>query len=100
MLGHAAAPSTYQLTTACSCDVVCSGFDPLSLGADANNLKWYVQAELQNGRWAMLAVAGILFPELLSSIGFSWPGAGVSGGSNACVLSSILSSSSSSSSSS
>jgi hypothetical protein len=22
----------------------------------------------------MLAVAGILFPELLSSIGFSWPG--------------------------
>jgi hypothetical protein len=34
----------------------------------------YQQAELQNGRWAMLAVAGILFPELLSSIGFSWPG--------------------------
>jgi hypothetical protein len=37
----------------------------------------YVQAELQNGRWAMLGVAGILFPELASNIGISWPGAGV-----------------------
>eukprot|EP00197_Chlamydomonas_leiostraca_P002672 CAMPEP_0202857030 /NCGR_PEP_ID=MMETSP1391-20130828/117_1 /ASSEMBLY_ACC=CAM_ASM_000867 /TAXON_ID=1034604 /ORGANISM="Chlamydomonas leiostraca, Strain SAG 11-49" /LENGTH=258 /DNA_ID=CAMNT_0049535777 /DNA_START=9 /DNA_END=785 /DNA_ORIENTATION=+ len=53
------------------------GFDPLGLGKDEQALKWYVQGELQNARWAMLAVAGILVPELLSSIGFSWPGAGV-----------------------
>lgn len=37
----------------------------------------YVQAELMNGRTAMLAVAGIIFPELLSNLGLSWPGAGV-----------------------
>ena len=36
------------------------GFDPLSLGKDEAALKWYTQAELQNGRWAMLGVAGIL----------------------------------------
>eukprot|EP00195_Chlamydomonas_chlamydogama_P006919 CAMPEP_0202889710 /NCGR_PEP_ID=MMETSP1392-20130828/299_1 /ASSEMBLY_ACC=CAM_ASM_000868 /TAXON_ID=225041 /ORGANISM="Chlamydomonas chlamydogama, Strain SAG 11-48b" /LENGTH=260 /DNA_ID=CAMNT_0049573105 /DNA_START=66 /DNA_END=848 /DNA_ORIENTATION=+ len=53
------------------------GFDPLGLGTDSERLNWYVQAELQNGRWAMLAVAGILFPELASNIGISWPGAGV-----------------------
>lgn len=53
-------------------------FDPLGLGKNADNLKWYVQGELLNARFAMLAVAGILVPELLSSIGFSWPGAGVS----------------------
>lgn len=46
-----------------------NGFDPLSLGEDPANLKWYVQAELQNGRWAMLGVAGILIPELLTKIG-------------------------------
>ena len=34
-----------------------NGFDPLGLGEDPENLKWYVQAELQNGRWAMLGVS-------------------------------------------
>ncbi|GIL88996.1 hypothetical protein Vretimale_16284 [Volvox reticuliferus] len=53
------------------------GFDPLYLGADPSKLKWYAQAELVHSRFAMLAVAGILFPELLSNIGFAWPGAGV-----------------------
>ncbi|KAI5063112.1 hypothetical protein GOP47_0021659 [Adiantum capillus-veneris] len=46
-----------------------NGFDPLSLAEDPANLKWYVQAELQNGRWAMLGVAGMLFLDLLTKIG-------------------------------
>lgn len=53
------------------------GFDPLKLGEDPEALKWYQQAELQNGRWAMLGVAGILGPEIATKIGISWPGAGV-----------------------
>ena len=36
------------------------GFDPLGLGKNEAALRWYQQAELQNGRWAMLGVAGIL----------------------------------------
>lgn len=36
------------------------GFDPLGLGSDPERLTWYAEAELQNGRWAMMAVAGIL----------------------------------------
>ena len=35
----------------------------------------YQQAELQNGRWAMLGVAGVLFPELLASAGLGGPAA-------------------------
>eukprot|EP00271_Cylindrocystis_brebissonii_P013081 TRINITY_DN32655_c0_g1_i1.p1 TRINITY_DN32655_c0_g1~~TRINITY_DN32655_c0_g1_i1.p1 ORF type:complete len:252 (-),score=46.89 TRINITY_DN32655_c0_g1_i1:452-1207(-) len=46
-----------------------NGFDPLGLGEDPDALKWYVQAELQNGRWAMLGVAGILIPEILTTAG-------------------------------
>jgi hypothetical protein len=53
------------------------GFDPLSLGVEPYKLKWYVQAELQNARWAMLAVAGILVPEVLKSIGAGGPAADV-----------------------
>lgn len=45
------------------------GFDPLNLGADAENLKWFQQAELMHCRWAMLGVAGILFPEAASMAG-------------------------------
>ncbi len=30
-----------------------------------------MQAELQNGRWAMLAVFGILFQELIGSMGIA-----------------------------
>lgn len=41
------------------------GFDPLGLGTDPERLKWYAEAELQNGRWAMMAVAGILGTSLL-----------------------------------
>lgn len=50
------------------------------LGSDPDLLKWFAQAELIHGRWAMLAVAGILIPEWLQSLGFidkfSWYEAG------------------------
>ncbi len=36
--------------------------DPLNLGVNKEALNWYRNAELQNGRWAMLGVAGILVP--------------------------------------
>lgn len=42
-----------------------AGFDPLGLGQNPDRLKWYVEAEKTNGRWAMMAVAGILGQELL-----------------------------------
>merc|ERR1712159_806647 len=41
------------------------GFDPLGLGSDPDRLKWYVEAEKTNGRWAMMATAGILGQEAL-----------------------------------
>ncbi|KAL0912596.1 hypothetical protein M5K25_018578 [Dendrobium thyrsiflorum] len=57
------------------------GFDPLGLGSDPELLQWFAQAELMHGRWAMLAVAGILIPECLVKLGFmesfSWYDAGV-----------------------
>eukprot|EP00249_Psilotum_nudum_P034338 c53289_g1_i1 orf=351-1112(+) len=46
-----------------------NGFDPLGLAEDPANLNWYVQAELVNGRWAMVGVAGMIAPELLTKIG-------------------------------
>ncbi|KAG5546995.1 hypothetical protein RHGRI_012879 [Rhododendron griersonianum] len=56
------------------------GFDPLGLGSDPDSLKWFAQAELMHSRWAMLAVAGILFPEWLEIWGrienYSWFDAG------------------------
>eukprot|EP01026_Neomeris_dumetosa_P069949 TRINITY_DN6944_c0_g1_i4.p1 TRINITY_DN6944_c0_g1~~TRINITY_DN6944_c0_g1_i4.p1 ORF type:complete len:251 (-),score=45.75 TRINITY_DN6944_c0_g1_i4:178-930(-) len=45
------------------------GFDPLGLGKDPEALKWYVQAELVHARFAMLGVAGIVIPGLLTKIG-------------------------------
>ncbi|KAK6139692.1 hypothetical protein DH2020_026560 [Rehmannia glutinosa] len=49
-------------------------------GSDPELLKWFAQAELMHSRWAMLAVAGILIPEWLESLGFienfSWYDAG------------------------
>ncbi|GBF96531.1 hypothetical protein Rsub_09114 [Raphidocelis subcapitata] len=49
------------------------GFDPLNLGQEPETLRWMVQAELQNGRWAMLAVAGILFTSLGAEAGLGFP---------------------------
>lgn len=51
------------------------GWDPLCLGSNPDALKWYRQAELQNGRWAMLGVAGILGQEILNP-GVFWYTAG------------------------
>lgn len=36
----------------------------MGLGEDPSNLKWYVQAELVHCRFAMAAVAGILFTDV------------------------------------
>ncbi|GAB4821458.1 hypothetical protein N2152v2_008504 [Parachlorella kessleri] len=52
------------------------GFDPLGLCAEAKMRTWYQQAELQNGRWAMLGVAGILGQEILNPNQF-WYTAGM-----------------------
>jgi Chlorophyll A-B binding protein len=41
----------------------------------AVSLHRYQQAELQNGRWAMLGTAGVLFPEILSNLGTGGPAA-------------------------
>jgi hypothetical protein len=41
------------------------GFDPLRLGTNPERLRWFREAELTNGRWAMAAVAGILFTDLV-----------------------------------
>ena len=45
------------------------GFDPLNLGSNKAALEWYRNAELQNGRWAMAGVAGILIPNILTKAG-------------------------------
>ncbi|KAG0558663.1 hypothetical protein KC19_10G044600 [Ceratodon purpureus] len=45
------------------------GFDPLGLGSDPRDLRWYVQAELVHARFAMAGVAGILFTDLLRASG-------------------------------
>lgn len=45
------------------------GFDPLSLGAPEGALSYYQQAELQHCRWAMMGVAGILIPDVLTHAG-------------------------------
>ena len=47
------------------------GFDPLNLGADRKDLDWYVQAELQHARWAMLGMVGMAAPEVLTKMGVS-----------------------------
>ncbi len=39
--------------------------DPLRLGTNPDRLKWFREAELMNGRWAMAAVVGILFTDLV-----------------------------------
>nr|CAB3487252.1 unnamed protein product [Digitaria exilis] len=44
------------------------GFDPLGLGKDPAFLKWYREAELIHGRWAMAAVLGIFVGQAWSGI--------------------------------
>jgi len=40
------------------------GFDPLGLGSNPDQLKWFAESERVHSRWAMLAVAGILAQEI------------------------------------
>ncbi|CAM0943939.1 unnamed protein product [Alopecurus aequalis] len=47
------------------------GFDPLGLGEQPADLKWYVQAELVHCRFAMAGVAGILGTDLIRVSGIS-----------------------------
>ena len=61
-------PAPAPLDGTLPCDY---GFDPLNLGADPENLKWFVQAELMHCRWAMLGLAGMVGPELLTKIGMA-----------------------------
>jgi light-harvesting complex I chlorophyll a/b binding protein 1 len=58
------------------------GFDPLGLGKTESSLERFTEAELMNGRWAMLGVAGALVPEVLG-LGDWWsaPLWAVNGGS-------------------
>lgn len=51
------------------------GFDPLGLGKDPAFLKWYREAELIHGRWAMLAVVGIFVGQAWSGIPWFLAGA-------------------------
>ncbi|XP_039068684.1 chlorophyll a-b binding protein CP24 10A, chloroplastic-like [Hibiscus syriacus] len=44
------------------------GFDPLGIGKDPTFLKWYREAELIHGRWAMTAVVGIFVGQAWSGI--------------------------------
>ena len=53
------------------------GFDPLRLGTDPESLAWFKEAELTNGRWAMAAVAGILFTDAVGLPKFWLAGAEV-----------------------
>eukprot|EP00208_Stichococcus_sp_RCC1054_P004608 CAMPEP_0206135618 /NCGR_PEP_ID=MMETSP1473-20131121/889_1 /ASSEMBLY_ACC=CAM_ASM_001109 /TAXON_ID=1461547 /ORGANISM="Stichococcus sp, Strain RCC1054" /LENGTH=227 /DNA_ID=CAMNT_0053527593 /DNA_START=97 /DNA_END=780 /DNA_ORIENTATION=+ len=41
------------------------GFDPLGLGKTDSSLERFTEAELMNGRWAMLGIAGALGAEVL-----------------------------------
>eukprot|EP00803_Ostreobium_quekettii_P002606 evm.model.scf_107.3 EVM.evm.TU.scf_107.3 scf_107:32325-34460(+) len=41
------------------------GYDPLGLGKEPSNLTRFQEGELMNGRWAMMAVAGMLTVEAL-----------------------------------
>merc|ERR1712060_291817 len=46
------------------------GFDPLKLGTEPEQLKWFAQAELLHARFAMLGCLGILAPEADSKVYF------------------------------
>ncbi|MCO5553780.1 hypothetical protein L7F22_007306 [Adiantum nelumboides] len=51
------------------------GFDPLGLGKDPAALKWYREAEVIHGRWAMAAVVGIFVGQAWSGVPWFQAGA-------------------------
>lgn len=60
--------------------LACPPPTPSPQGTNPENLKWFVEGELTNGRWAMAAVAGILFTDLVGLPKFWLAGAEVRGG--------------------
>ncbi len=66
-----------RCTPHCTWPLPPTGFDPLRLGTNPDQLKWYREGELTNGRWAMAAVAGILFTDLVGLPKFWLAGAEV-----------------------
>ncbi|WIA36289.1 hypothetical protein OEZ86_007615 [Tetradesmus obliquus] len=49
------------------------GFDPLGLSSDPATMRWMVQAELQNARWAMLGAAGVMLTSIGAAVGLPFP---------------------------
>mmetsp|Transcript_12959 Transcript_12959/g.26285 ORF Transcript_12959/g.26285 Transcript_12959/m.26285 type:complete len:212 (-) Transcript_12959:93-728(-) len=45
------------------------GFDPLGLSSSPSSAKWYADAEIKNGRLAMIAVGGMIHQSLLTGKG-------------------------------
>lgn len=66
--------------------VVNCSFDPLRLGTNTETLKWFREAELTNGRWAMAAVAGILFTDLVGLPKFWLAGGEVCGSQHGACM--------------
>ena len=63
-----------------SCDAVVSIATPAAAAMDpglcqTTLLRWNLLHTVQNGRWAMLGAAGVLFPEVLSNLGTGGPAA-------------------------
>eukprot|EP00959_Pyramimonas_sp_CCMP1952_P342286 7171070-Pyramimonas_sp.AAC.1 len=62
------------------------GFDPLRLGGNPTLLPYFQQAELTNGRWAMMAVAGCMFTDAMGLPKWWLAGAEASQGPGLAVL--------------
>lgn len=62
-------PSTSDLHELTPAHLLHPSADPLNLGVNKEALNWYRNAELQNGRWAMLGVAGIIVPAGARTLG-------------------------------
>eukprot|EP00180_Rhodochaete_pulchella_P004334 Plantae.Rhodophyta-Rhodochaete_pulchella.ctg8085.p2 GENE.Plantae.Rhodophyta-Rhodochaete_pulchella.ctg8085~~Plantae.Rhodophyta-Rhodochaete_pulchella.ctg8085.p2 ORF type:complete len:118 (+),score=20.84 Plantae.Rhodophyta-Rhodochaete_pulchella.ctg8085:45-356(+) len=45
------------------------GFDPLGLGKDSSKFRAYQEAEILNGRWAMVGFTGFVFQQLVTGQG-------------------------------
>ncbi|KAJ8421777.1 LOW QUALITY PROTEIN: hypothetical protein Cgig2_021425 [Carnegiea gigantea] len=72
MIGVGSSSKCMQPRVGChSISLVALPLNGLMAGSDPELLRWFAQAELLHSRWAMVAVAGILIPESLESLGFN-----------------------------